>query len=80
MRHIFTATGAGIAYEWDLETGKCVKSFGGSGSHRHMDYLHGVAYVATSNEVLTASEDGTIRLWGKLAKMNHISGFNIIES
>ena len=50
-----------MAYEWDLATGTCVQQFEG-----HTDYLHDISYLPKSNELLTASEDGTVGIWGTM--------------
>eukprot|EP00252_Welwitschia_mirabilis_P000438 TRINITY_DN10436_c0_g1_i1.p1 TRINITY_DN10436_c0_g1~~TRINITY_DN10436_c0_g1_i1.p1 ORF type:complete len:377 (-),score=71.80 TRINITY_DN10436_c0_g1_i1:22-1152(-) len=56
--HIFSAAGDGCAYSWDIETGKIVSIFKG-----HSDYLHCIAARPSQNQVITGSEDGTVRLW-----------------
>ena len=53
-------------YQWDLESGKLVGTFGGSGKN---NYLHDVMSIS-NNLVLTAGEDGAIAFWdGKERKL-----------
>ena len=55
-------------YQWDLESGKLVGTFGGSGKN---NYLHDVMSIPNYNNlVLTAGEDGAIAFWdGKERKL-----------
>eukprot|EP00249_Psilotum_nudum_P014318 c24765_g1_i2 orf=481-1548(-) len=55
---IFSATGNGLAYSWDIETGKIKMVFEG-----HSDYLHCICARSSHNQVITGSEDGTARMW-----------------
>lgn len=55
---IFSATGSGHAYCWDLETGKIITTFEG-----HSDYLHCICARPSHKQVITGSEDGTVRVW-----------------
>lgn len=55
---IFSATGDSCAYWWDMETGKTKIVFKG-----HTDYLHSVVRRKSSNQIITGSEDGTMRVW-----------------
>jgi WD40 repeat protein/tRNA A-37 threonylcarbamoyl transferase component Bud32 len=47
-----------IATLWDAATGKEVLAFRG-----HTDTLHAVAFDSSGERVVTASKDGTVRLW-----------------
>lgn len=56
--HIFSATGTGHAYCWDIETEKIIMVFEG-----HSDYLHCICSRPSHKQVITGSEDGTVRIW-----------------
>nr|KAG5690725.1 hypothetical protein BaRGS_022416 [Batillaria attramentaria] len=43
---------------WDLESGQYVDAFEG-----HTDYIHKVALKNDGQECISASEDGTVRIW-----------------
>ncbi|XWS26663.1 hypothetical protein CRYUN_Cryun26dG0049800 [Craigia yunnanensis] len=55
---IFTAAGDSCAYCWDVEKSEIKMVFKG-----HSDYLHCIVARATSNQIITGSEDGTARIW-----------------
>ncbi|MCO5554616.1 hypothetical protein L7F22_008148 [Adiantum nelumboides] len=55
---IFSATGSGHAYCWDIETEKIITTFEG-----HSDYLHCISSRPSHKQVITGSEDGTVRVW-----------------
>ncbi|PIA64269.1 hypothetical protein AQUCO_00100031v1 [Aquilegia coerulea] len=55
---IFSASGDSHAYCWDVETSKIKMVFKG-----HSDYLHCIAARNSSNQIITGSEDGTVRIW-----------------
>ncbi|XP_077216619.1 DWD (DDB1-binding WD40 protein) hypersensitive to ABA 1 [Tasmannia lanceolata] len=55
---IFSAAGDACAYCWDVETSKNKMVFRG-----HSDYLHCIVARKTSNQIITGSEDGTMRIW-----------------
>ncbi|OVA08407.1 WD40 repeat [Macleaya cordata] len=55
---IFSAAGDSCAYCWDVETGKIKMIFRG-----HTDYLHCIVARNSSNQIITGSEDGTMRIW-----------------
>lgn len=55
---LYTASGDGNAYAWDLATARLVQTFSG-----HEGYLHCVAARPYAGQVVTGSEDGTARLW-----------------
>ncbi|KAK1264938.1 WD repeat-containing protein DWA1 [Acorus gramineus] len=67
---IFSATGDGCAYCWDVETSKRTMTFRG-----HSAYLHCVVARKSSNQIITGSEDGTARIWdcrsGQCVKVIH---------
>eukprot|EP00741_Cyanophora_paradoxa_P010091 tig00020515_g9769.t1 len=54
----FSAAGDGNAYGWDAERCQLVAEFRG-----HRNYLHCVAARPRYGQILTGSEDGTVRLW-----------------
>jgi WD40 repeat protein len=55
---LYSASGDNNAYAWDLAEQKQIGTFKG-----HSGYLHCI--VQRSNQqILTGSEDGTIKLWG----------------
>ncbi|CAM9691367.1 unnamed protein product, partial [Discosporangium mesarthrocarpum] len=58
--HILSASYDDTAKLWDLQTGKCLKTFRG-----HTD---GLTFVASGPQgrVMTASEDRSVRLWDKV--------------
>uniref|UniRef100_H2ZE67 Uncharacterized protein n=1 Tax=Ciona savignyi TaxID=51511 RepID=H2ZE67_CIOSA len=53
---IYTGADNGITYKWDINTLKCKGRFSG-----HTDYIHDLD--TGSNTLITASEDGTVKLW-----------------
>ncbi|KAJ6794654.1 THO complex subunit 6 isoform X1 [Iris pallida] len=55
---IFSAAGDSCAYCWDVETGKRKAIFKG-----HSDYLHCIVARKSSRQIITGSEDGTVRIW-----------------
>lgn len=57
-KRIFSAAGDGYAYCWDMVTGRNVTTFKG-----HSDYLHCIVARSSQNQVITGSEDGTVRMW-----------------
>ncbi|KAH7422794.1 hypothetical protein KP509_12G026000 [Ceratopteris richardii] len=56
--YVFSATGSGHAYCWDLEREKIITTFEG-----HSDYLHCICSRPSQKQVITGSEDGTVRIW-----------------
>jgi len=59
---LLTATGAPLALEWDLTTGKIVRRFTG-----HQGYLHGISCLNT-HIFATAAEDATCKIWDRRQK------------
>jgi len=57
-QRVYGATGDGSAYEWDLATGQCLGRFEG-----HTGYLHALAARPSASQIVTGSEDGTIKFW-----------------
>ncbi|GJR05300.1 THO complex subunit 6 [Tanacetum coccineum] len=57
---VFAASGDSYAYCWDVETSKIKLTFKG-----HAGYLHSVVARNSCNQIITGSEDGTARIWGK---------------
>nr|XP_027068573.1 THO complex subunit 6-like isoform X1 [Coffea arabica] len=55
---IFAAAGDSCAYCWDLEKSKIKTVFRG-----HSDYLHCIVAQSSHSQIITGSEDGTIRIW-----------------
>jgi THO complex subunit 6 len=55
---LYGATGDSCAYGWDLGSGEVVSTLRG-----HTDYLHCIAQRESTREVVTGSEDGTVRFW-----------------
>ncbi|KAI3983037.1 hypothetical protein MKX01_035318 [Papaver californicum] len=55
---IFSAAGDSCAYCWDVETGKIKMVFRG-----HTGYLHCIVARNSSNQIITGSEDGSMRIW-----------------
>ncbi|KAI3857977.1 hypothetical protein MKW92_045545 [Papaver armeniacum] len=55
---IFSAAGDSCAYCWDVETSKIKMVFRG-----HTDYLHCIVARNSSNQIITGSEDGSMRIW-----------------
>ncbi|KAI4377801.1 hypothetical protein MLD38_015376 [Melastoma candidum] len=55
---IYAACGDSSAYCWDVETGKIKMVFKG-----HSDYLHCIAARNSSKQIISGSEDGSIRVW-----------------
>ncbi|DAZ99714.1 TPA: hypothetical protein N0F65_000892 [Lagenidium giganteum] len=57
-QHVFLAGGDNNAHEWDLQAERCVRQY-----EAHDDYLHAVQYLNHTQELVTASEDGTVGVW-----------------
>lgn len=55
---LYSAAGDSCAYAWDLETMKVTSTFKG-----HEAFLHAVVALGHSQQLATASEDGTVRIW-----------------
>jgi len=55
---MYSAAGDGNAYAWDLVTQKCLSTFSG-----HTDMLHCLALRSRQMQLVTGSEDGTLRIW-----------------
>ena len=55
---LYSAAGDGNAYAWDLGTQQCTGSFKG-----HSDLLHCLSLRSRQRQLLSGSEDGTLRLW-----------------
>ena len=73
-QHLFAGAGDNNAYEIDLGSGKYIQSYEG-----HTSYLHSVSYLTTKRELVTASEDGTIGLWGTFLKTVNLSYSSIVD-
>lgn len=56
--HFYSVCGDNCAYAWDLSTHQIIGKFVG-----HTDYVHCVI-VGSDGEIVTGSEDGTVRFWG----------------
>ncbi|KVH93982.1 DNA/RNA helicase, DEAD/DEAH box type, N-terminal [Cynara cardunculus var. scolymus] len=57
---IYAAAGDSCAYCWDVEKSQIKLTFKG-----HAGYLHSVVARNSCNQIITGSEDGTARIWGK---------------
>ncbi|XP_013380726.1 THO complex subunit 6 homolog [Lingula anatina] len=57
-KRLFAGCGDNNTYIWDLESGSLVQTLAG-----HTDYVHSVALKSLSDQCVTGSEDGTVRLW-----------------
>ncbi|KAB2604222.1 DEAD-box ATP-dependent RNA helicase 3 [Pyrus ussuriensis x Pyrus communis] len=57
---IFSAAGDSCICCWDVEGGQVKMTFKG-----HADYVHSVVARNSTNQIITGSEDGTARIWGK---------------
>ncbi|KAK9102521.1 hypothetical protein Sjap_019775 [Stephania japonica] len=55
---VFSAAGDSCAYCWDVEACKVKMTFKG-----HSDYLHCIVARNSSSQIITGSEDGTVRMW-----------------
>ncbi|KAL3532644.1 hypothetical protein ACH5RR_006165 [Cinchona calisaya] len=55
---VFAAAGDSSAYCWDLEKCKIKMVFKG-----HSDYLHCIVARTSRSQIITGSEDGTVRIW-----------------
>ncbi|KAK9142298.1 hypothetical protein Syun_011698 [Stephania yunnanensis] len=55
---VFSAAGDSCAYCWDVEASKVKMTFKG-----HSDYLHCIVARNSSSQIITGSEDGTVRMW-----------------
>jgi WD40 repeat protein len=57
-RKILSASGDGTIKEWDIETGRCVRTLSG-----HSDWVTYAVYSPDSKKILSASVDKTIKEW-----------------
>nr|CCA21506.1 conserved hypothetical protein [Albugo laibachii Nc14] len=57
---LWVAGGDTNAYEWDIAVEKPVRTYQG-----HQAYLHDISYTHYTQQVITASEDGTIGIWDR---------------
>lgn len=57
-RKILSASGDGTIKEWDIQTGRCVKTLVG-----HSHWVNSVVYSPDGKKVLSASDDKTIKEW-----------------
>jgi len=65
---LFFASGNNNAYSWDLNHMQNISVFKG-----HTDYLHEIKYNSAYHNLLTTSEDSTVRIWdSKSAKCTNI--------
>ncbi|KAL4223675.1 THO complex subunit 6 [Mactra antiquata] len=55
---LFAGSGDNNVYTWDIESGQQTNSFSG-----HKDYVHCVCTKNSGRECVSASEDGTVRIW-----------------
>lgn len=55
---IYSAAGDSCAYCWDLESCQVKMVFKG-----HSDYLHCIIARNSADQIITGSEDGTVRIW-----------------
>lgn len=55
---LFSGCGDNNIYMWDLESGTCKNTLVG-----HTDYVHCLSLRTKSNQCVSGSEDGTVRLW-----------------
>lgn len=55
---LVTGCGDNNVYIWDLEGGSVKQTLSG-----HTDYVHCVDFLKKSEQVVSASEDGTVRFW-----------------
>ncbi|KAL7663643.1 Uncharacterized protein ABC855_g3446 [[Candida] zeylanoides] len=53
----------GSVLVWDLETRRAVQRFAGHGAAGAPEFVYDVAYLAASNELVTAGEDRSVRVW-----------------
>lgn len=65
---LYSACGDSQTHAWDLNDMRLVNSFEG-----HTDYVHCVE-VRQNGQVVTGSEDGTVRLWGMAVLDWHVQG------
>ncbi|KAF2070043.1 hypothetical protein CYY_008639 [Polysphondylium violaceum] len=65
---LFFASGNNNAYSWDLNQMQNISVFKG-----HTDYLHEIKYNSAYHNLITTSEDSTVRIWdSKTAKCTNI--------
>ncbi|KYQ89128.1 WD40 repeat-containing protein [Tieghemostelium lacteum] len=57
-RFLYFACGNNNAYSCDLSTLKIVNTYQG-----HQDYVLSIKYNSTFNQIITSSEDSTVRIW-----------------
>ncbi|KAK5578511.1 hypothetical protein RB653_008183 [Dictyostelium firmibasis] len=55
---LYFASGNNNAYSYDLTTSQIVSCYKG-----HTDYLHTIKYNSSFSNIITSSEDSTVRLW-----------------
>ncbi|CAH1425238.1 unnamed protein product [Lactuca virosa] len=64
---IYAAVGDSCAYCWDVEESKIKMTFKG-----HAGYLHSIIARNSCHQIITGSEDGTARIWGKSGKCSNV--------
>ncbi|KAN0023316.1 hypothetical protein ACTFIU_011486 [Dictyostelium citrinum] len=55
---LYFASGNNNAYSYDLTTSQIISCYRG-----HTDYLHTIKYNSSFSNIITSSEDSTVRLW-----------------
>jgi WD40 repeat protein len=66
---LYAACGDNNAYAWDLNTKQCISTFRG-----HTGYLHCITQRA-NGQLVTGSEDGTVKLWGTAIMIHKLRGY-----
>lgn len=56
--HLYSGCGDNNIYSWDIETGQETLMLSG-----HQDYVHSVSLKNNGRECVSASEDGSVRIW-----------------
>lgn len=69
---VVTGNEKGALQLWDLETGRCVRTF-----EDHCGEIYQVSTMATGNRVASASGDGTVRIWDLSAGASAVRQFDI---
>uniref|UniRef100_A0A6B2LA26 IP5PC-F beta-propeller domain-containing protein n=1 Tax=Arcella intermedia TaxID=1963864 RepID=A0A6B2LA26_9EUKA len=64
--HVYSATGYKRAYCWDIEYKKVLRTFEG-----HVDYLHCIKFNNANRNLVTGSEDGSVRIWDTRSTKSH---------
>ncbi|XP_014669150.1 PREDICTED: THO complex subunit 6 homolog [Priapulus caudatus] len=67
---LYAGCGDNNIYGWELDTGTCVMTMKG-----HSDFVHCLATKNSGNELVSGSEDGSVRIWDPRCPEEHVQMF-----